>query len=53
VTVGAGIGLLLGSICTRLGVFRAGIESTKDPKYTVEPQRERLDRHEAAREDRT
>jgi hypothetical protein len=30
------------SACTRFGVFHAGQESARDPKYTVVPQRERL-----------
>lgn len=38
----SGAALLAGSVCTRFGVFEAGIESTKDPKYTIIPQRERL-----------
>ncbi|SDJ90582.1 Formate-dependent nitrite reductase, membrane component NrfD [Nonomuraea maritima] len=38
----AGAALLAGSACTRFGVFRAGIESANDPKYTVQPQRRRL-----------
>ena len=42
---GGDLGLLLmaGSACTRFGVFEAGQESAKDPRYTVVPQRERLD----------
>ncbi|SNR45768.1 hypothetical protein [Blastococcus mobilis] len=31
-----------GSLLTRFGVFEAGIASTKDPKYIVVPQRERM-----------
>jgi hypothetical protein len=34
---------MTGSALQRFGVFEAGIESTKDPRYTVVPQRERLD----------
>jgi DMSO reductase anchor subunit len=37
-----GAALLAGSACTRFGIFHAGVESAKDPKYTVVPQRERL-----------
>jgi len=44
--VASGTLLAAGSLLTRFGVFEAGIASTKDPKYTVIPQRERL----AARE---
>ncbi len=39
----AGAALLAGSACTRFGVFRAGVASAEDPRYTVEPQRARLD----------
>jgi hypothetical protein len=39
----AGGALMAGSVCTRFGVFEAGQESARDPKYTVVPQRERLD----------
>jgi formate-dependent nitrite reductase membrane component NrfD len=38
----AGLALLAGSACTRFGIFRAGIASAGDPRYTVEPQRARL-----------
>ncbi|MDK3257123.1 NrfD/PsrC family molybdoenzyme membrane anchor subunit [Blastococcus capsensis] len=44
--VASGTLLAAGSLLTRFGVFEAGIASTKDPKYVVVPQRERL----AARE---
>lgn len=40
----SGAALLAGSVCTRFGVFEAGLESARDPKYTVVPQRERLAR---------
>ena len=45
----SGAALLAGSACTRFGVFEAGQQSTRDPKYTVVPQRERLDRGEPVR----
>jgi formate-dependent nitrite reductase membrane component NrfD len=45
----AGISLLAGSVCTRFGLFEAGQRSAHDPRYTVVPQRERLDRHARAR----
>ncbi|MFI9386949.1 NrfD/PsrC family molybdoenzyme membrane anchor subunit [Kutzneria sp. NPDC052558] len=35
----AGAALLAGSVCTRLGVFQAGVQSAEDPKYTVTPQK--------------
>jgi formate-dependent nitrite reductase membrane component NrfD len=39
----SGVALLVGSACTRFGIFHAGQQSARDPKYTVVPQRERLD----------
>lgn len=33
--------LVAGSVCTRFGVFHAGQQSARDPRYTVVPQRER------------
>lgn len=47
----AGAALLAGSACTRFAVFEAGVASTKDPKYVVIPQRERVARGEAVRHD--
>ncbi|WP_375484914.1 NrfD/PsrC family molybdoenzyme membrane anchor subunit [uncultured Jatrophihabitans sp.] len=44
-----GASLVGGSICLRLGVFDAGQASARDPKYTVVPQRERLEARRAAR----
>jgi hypothetical protein len=38
--VGGGL-LLAGSLFERLAVYRAGVQSAADPKYTVVPQRER------------
>ncbi|MGD9484912.1 NrfD/PsrC family molybdoenzyme membrane anchor subunit [Streptomyces sp. TRM70308] len=43
----SGAALLAASACTRLGVFHAGIASAEDPRYTVVPQRERLERRRA------
>jgi hypothetical protein len=43
--VGGGL-LVAASALTRLGIFQAGMASAEDPRYTVEPQRERL-RNEA------
>jgi hypothetical protein len=34
--------MLTAGVCTRLGVFEAGLASAKDPRYTVVPQRERV-----------
>jgi formate-dependent nitrite reductase membrane component NrfD len=44
VAVASGAALLAGSAFKRFSVFEAGIASTKDPKYVVVPQRERLAR---------
>ncbi|MFD1048307.1 polysulfide reductase, partial [Kibdelosporangium lantanae] len=38
----SGAALVAGSALLRWGVFHAGKESAADPKYTVVPQRERL-----------
>jgi formate-dependent nitrite reductase membrane component NrfD len=40
----SGLALIAGSACTRFGVFEAGQESARDPKYTVLPQRSRSGR---------
>ncbi|MEH1168245.1 NrfD/PsrC family molybdoenzyme membrane anchor subunit [Micromonospora sp. CPCC 205539] len=40
----AGAALVASSVATRFGVFEAGMASARDPKYTVVPQRERLDK---------
>ncbi|MBL6276206.1 polysulfide reductase NrfD [Micromonospora fiedleri] len=44
----SGAALLAASVATRFGVFRAGVASARDPRYTVLPQRERLARRRAA-----
>ncbi|GAA4193001.1 polysulfide reductase NrfD [Streptosporangium oxazolinicum] len=46
----SGLALTAGALCTRFGILAAGKASAADPKYTVVPQRERLD---AAAESRT
>lgn len=38
----AGASLLAGSWCTRFGIFHAGQQSARDPRYTVVPQQERV-----------
>ena len=43
----SGLALLAGSACTRFGVFEAGPASVHDPKYTIVPQRERLNQRRA------
>ena len=45
----SGAALMAGSACLRFGVFEAGQNSARDPKYTVVPQRERVERGEAVR----
>ncbi|MEU6095093.1 NrfD/PsrC family molybdoenzyme membrane anchor subunit [Streptomyces sp. NPDC047079] len=42
-TAAAGAALMAGSAALRFGVFHAGVASAEDPKYTVVPQRERLE----------
>ncbi|HEX2902219.1 MAG TPA: NrfD/PsrC family molybdoenzyme membrane anchor subunit [Jatrophihabitans sp.] len=44
----SGISLLAGSVLTRFGIFEAGQASARDPRYTVVPQRERIERGESA-----
>jgi formate-dependent nitrite reductase membrane component NrfD len=39
----AGVAALASSVCARFGIFYAGQESARDPKYTVLPQRERVE----------
>jgi formate-dependent nitrite reductase membrane component NrfD len=46
--VATGAALLAGSALTRFGLFAAGMESARDPKYTVEPQRRRRAQAEGA-----
>jgi hypothetical protein len=41
-----GAALLAASACTRFGIFAAGMQSARDPRYTVAPQRERLQQRE-------
>jgi hypothetical protein len=43
-TAASGVALLAASLATRFGIYEAGVASAADPKYTVEPQRERLGR---------
>ncbi|WP_182887301.1 NrfD/PsrC family molybdoenzyme membrane anchor subunit [Microbispora sp. H10885] len=39
----SGLAITAGALCTRFGVLEAGRVSARDPRYTVVPQRERLD----------
>lgn len=41
----SGAVLLASSALTRFGVFEAGMASARDPKYTIQPQRERVRQH--------
>ena len=41
----SGLALLAGGLFERLGLLHAGIQSTEDPKYVVEPQRQRIAEH--------
>lgn len=43
VAVASGAALLAASALTRFGVLEAGLESTKDPRYVIEPQKRRLE----------
>jgi hypothetical protein len=45
----SGACLVAASAVTRFGIFDAGVASTRDPKYTVVPQRRRLDAGRPAR----
>jgi hypothetical protein len=46
----SGGALIAGSAATRLGIFNAGVQSSEDPRYTVVPQRQRLEERRAADE---
>jgi len=49
----SGLCLLAASLATRFGIFEGGVESTKDPKYVVVPQRERMAERERSESQRT
>ncbi len=42
-----GVLVLAGSVCERFAVFHAGSQSANDPKYTVGPQRRRVEQRAA------
>jgi hypothetical protein len=46
----AGVALLAGSAVTRFAIFYAGLNSAADPRYTVIPQRQRLEARAAEAE---
>jgi hypothetical protein len=39
--IAGGAMILAGAACERWAIFKAGFQSARDPKYTVEPQRDR------------
>ncbi|WFE54092.1 NrfD/PsrC family molybdoenzyme membrane anchor subunit [Micromonospora sp. WMMD1155] len=39
----SGVALLAASLATRFGIFYGGVASARDPRYTVVPQRERVE----------
>jgi len=39
----SGLSLLTASALTRFGIYEGGVASARDPRYTVVPQRERLE----------
>jgi formate-dependent nitrite reductase membrane component NrfD len=41
--------ILAGAVCERWSVYKAGFQSARDPKYTVMPQRERLEARDGSR----
>ena len=45
----SGAALLGASAATRWGIFHAGLASARDPRYTVVPQRQRLNERDAAK----
>jgi hypothetical protein len=49
----SGAALLAGSAGTRFGIYQAGVVSMIDPRYTVVPQRRRLDQERPVRADGT
>jgi hypothetical protein len=48
VAAASGLALLSASALTRFGVFEAGLASARDPRYTIEPQKNRLAARRAA-----
>lgn len=43
VAIVSGVALLTASALTRFGVLHAGLRSTENPRYTIEPQKRRLE----------
>ena len=48
-SVACGLLLNAGAALTRFGIYEGGVASAKDPRYTVVPQRARLEARKAAR----
>lgn len=48
VAAASGLALMAASVLTRFAVFEAGLESARDPRYTIEPQKRRLAARRAA-----
>jgi hypothetical protein len=48
-SVAGGALVLAGAATERWTVFKAGFESARDPRYTVIPQRERLEARDPSR----
>ncbi|MGI5520794.1 NrfD/PsrC family molybdoenzyme membrane anchor subunit [Micromonospora sp. CA-259024] len=48
VGVFSGAALLAASVATRFGIFYGGVASARDPRYTVVPQRERVEARRTA-----
>jgi len=48
VAVASGAALVASSALTRFGIFEAGMASAREPKYTIQPQRDRADSRSAA-----
>ncbi|MFF2244395.1 NrfD/PsrC family molybdoenzyme membrane anchor subunit [Arthrobacter sp. NPDC058130] len=48
VAAASGVALLAASALTRFGVFEAGLASARDPRFTIEPQKNRLADRRAA-----
>jgi formate-dependent nitrite reductase membrane component NrfD len=46
ISVLSGAALLAGSAATRFGIFHTGQQSAQDPRYTVVPQRQRLNQQQ-------
>ncbi|MFL5819209.1 MAG: NrfD/PsrC family molybdoenzyme membrane anchor subunit [Solirubrobacteraceae bacterium] len=46
--VAGGAAVLAGEFCERWAVFKAGFQSARDPRYTVDPQRARVQERRAA-----